>query len=1015
MKAQSAENARLNKRKADQRREQEEEETMSSPTDEDSLFVGESTRTDDDERIEGSSAGQRRQASIPRKTPKPDRLKGSMESMLVGYKAFEDDGKKKKRQMLEAQAAALSKGKGRGKGKAKATSNTSNAKKGKGAAKAGGKVAKKAKSAKYVGPNMTDVGSLFTSNVFKDQEGNEDRSDQPTFEKGRKDQALKQLIASVPLEHQKSARADRKVLLAATKDFTGHGSCKPDNDGKWLVKGMKTSLKSYQLLGSAFMRRRETAVDEPRGGLIADQMGLGKTVMMLANIINGKAPKDKKDGRATLIVASPALVEQWKEEIKVHCQPWATGAVMTWRAGNRLDSTEALSIMDSHDIILTTYTDVMKSYPKTEPPIEILDPEDKQAWWVNEWEEKRGPLHRMRFLRVVLDEAQAIKNHTGRTSIACRGLMADHKWALSGTPVMNGITELYPYFKFLNVPHTGSFKIFKANYCNKSDPDTTQRLLVRLNAFMIRRTHKDIMFGAPILKLPKATPITHWCEFNDVERSVYDIVRKRFIARINSFASAGQLEKSYTNIFVMLLRLRQLTGHILTLQLTMQDLLEMEDIERLKQLTQSEEVGETDRGRQIVSIRTQLTAMIKEIREADKNKGAPRGSPAESSVQRGPSSDADLADKEDEDEDDEMDEVSSGDAIINTGGGFGMKYEFKPYLDTLTSGKRWEAIKEKAKCAKCHETPIDPWLTACSHIYCQLCLEDLQLEAATTGRDRAVCSHCAQMFSYSVPCEDDHPDGSSRGSSLDFSGDEGESSTRHRARRSRKSKDVRPERETIPDDWIDMSGNAVLPSAKTLAIKAQVLNWLHEAPNTKIIIYTQFLAIIRILSKICQEEQWNYCEYHGSMSLTARSNTIKTFAEDHSRKILLASLKCGGLGLNLTMASRVIVVDPWWNHAIEQQAFCRVFRYGQESKTYMTRFCVRNTVDEKLINMQERKTAEIDEVMEDDGKTMKKLGMRDLLRLFGPVREAEDGTPFILVDDPQNNGCVDPEYEDEDL
>jgi hypothetical protein len=58
------------------------------------------------------------------------------------------------------------------------------------------------------------------------------------------------------------------------------------------------------------------------------------------------------------------------------------------------------------------------------------------------------------------------------------------------------------------------------------------------------------MFGAPILKLPKATPITHWCEFNDIERSVYDIVKRRFVARINGFAQQGLLEKSYTNIFV---------------------------------------------------------------------------------------------------------------------------------------------------------------------------------------------------------------------------------------------------------------------------------------------------------------------------------------------------------------------------------------------------------------------------------------------------------------------------------
>jgi SNF2 family DNA or RNA helicase len=78
------------------------------------------------------------------------------------------------------------------------------------------------------------------------------------------------------------------------------------------------------------------------------------------------------------------------------------------------------------------------------------------------------------------------------------------------------------------------------------------------------------------------------------------------------------------------------------------------------------------------------------------------------------------------------------------------------------------------------------------------------------------------------------------------------------------------------------------------------------------------------------------------------------------------------VGLNLTMASRVIMVDPWWNEASEQQAFCRVFRIGQKDETYMSRLCVKDTVDSRLIAMQERKKKEINEVMEDDGSRVKK-------------------------------------------
>lgn len=103
------------------------------------------------------------------------------------------------------------------------------------------------------------------------------------------------------------------------------------------------------------------------------------------------------------------------------------------------------------------------------------------------------------------------------------------------------------------------------------------------------------------------------------------------------------------------------------------------------------------------------------------------------------------------------------------------------------------------------------------------------------------------------------------------------------------------------------------------------------------------------------------------MSIAKRDQTIEIFREDDSVKILIASLKCGGIGLNLTMASRVICVDPWWNNAIEQQAFCRIYRRGQEHETRMTRFVVKNTIDHRMIMLQERKQIEIDSVMDKKG------------------------------------------------
>ncbi|KAF2032710.1 hypothetical protein EK21DRAFT_98852 [Setomelanomma holmii] len=951
----------------------------------------------------------RQRRDMPLKASKQMSMQeAELESMKVALDAHEDLPKKKtKTQRTDDDSQNIrASGKGKGKGKAKATKSKSKTTRSTAASKIATGSRKTAKGKRDVEHAIKQATSLFNSNVFEQQAG-DDEADQPTFRSRNKTDALKELIASIPLEDKKQARADISVLVAATKDFDGKGSCKALG-GNWLVKGMKTSLKSYQVLGSAFMRRRENAAEQPKGGLMADQMGLGKTLMMLANIVNGQPPKGQHP-RTTLLVASPSLLTQWGQEIEQHTDCGLK--IMRYGAGTRIDSNQAFEILKHHDIILTTYSEVMKSYPKNEPPIECQTAEQKMTWWKNVYDTQRGVLHRMMFLRIVLDEAQAIKNHQGRTSIACRALMAQHKWALSGTPIMNNLSELYPYFKFLGVPHTGSFKIFKHNYCDTNDTENTERLLVRLSQFMIRRTHADKMFNAPILKLPMAGQSTFFTEFNSVERCIYDIVRQRFAKNINMWQKKGELEKSYSNALVMLLRLRQLTAHVLMLQFVMRDLLELEDIERIKEVVKEHAAdSNTRRGRTIIAVRKQLEkhaieakrkaaaiATAKAAAEAAGNEYVPEADDEEAQEAEAP---------EPEDDEDGLTSSTGQFGAGNGGSGksFGKDYDFKPYLRSLKTGDSWEKVRKKAKCSWCGKNPKKPWIASCSHLICAApCLENAYIAAAEVEKDHAPCKAC----------------GVTPTSLMEFEMDENDefepvaSATRSKAQKKAKKQKERRDREDIAEDWLSLAGEEVLPSAKTLAIKAQILNWTRKDPKVKVIVYTQFLAMVRILNKICQKEGWAAEQYIGTMSFTARDKAISNFATNDRCNILLASLRCGGLGLNLTMASRVIMVDPWWNSASEQQAFCRVFRIGQKEETYMSRLCVRNTIDERLVEMQKRKDKEINEVMEDNGKTTSKLGIRDLMRLFGNLNDDADGKPFILVDNPDPRGGFRADRDDE--
>lgn len=111
--------------------------------------------------------------------------------------------------------------------------------------------------------------------MFRDIENNTGATYQPTFTSTKKPQALKELIASIPLEHRDENQMDAKAIFAAAKHFTPATSCRPDGEGGWKVNGMVSCLSHYQMLGTSFMRQQETQeVEEPRGGIVADGMGM---------------------------------------------------------------------------------------------------------------------------------------------------------------------------------------------------------------------------------------------------------------------------------------------------------------------------------------------------------------------------------------------------------------------------------------------------------------------------------------------------------------------------------------------------------------------------------------------------------------------------------------------------------------------------------------------------------------------------------------------------------------------
>lgn len=122
---------------------------------------------------------------------------------------------------------------------------------------------------------------------------------------------------------------------------------------------------------------------------------------------------------------------------------------------------------------------------------------------------------------------------------------------------------------------------------------------------------------------------------------------------------------------------------------------------------------------------------------------------------------------------------------------------------------------------------------------------------------------------------------------------------------------------------------------------------------------------------------------HGGMDVKSRDAVLKEFREDHNVRVLLMSLKAGGVALNLTVANHIYLMDPWWNPAAEMQAIDRTHRLGQYRPIRAIRFIASDTVEERILQLQEKKRLVFDGTIGRDAGSLKMLTVDDMKSLFG--------------------------------
>ena len=154
-----------------------------------------------------------------------------------------------------------------------------------------------------------------------------------------------------------------------------------------------------------------------------------------------------------------------------------------------------------------------------------------------------------------------------------------------------------------------------------------------------------------------------------------------------------------------------------------------------------------------------------------------------------------------------------------------------------------------------------------------------------------------------------------------------------------------------------------------------------KVSNHKILVFSQFVTMLELIRKRLDEKEIAYEYLTGKTK--DRQARVKSFQEDIEKRVFLISLKAGGTGLNLTEADYVFIVDPWWNPAVENQAIDRCYRIGQKKNVIAIRLICPDTIEDKIIQLQEGKKELVEDLIKVDENAKKSLAKEDLMALLG--------------------------------
>lgn len=677
----------------------------------------------------------------------------------------------------------------------------------------------------------------------------------------------------------------------------------------------------------------------------------------------------------TLIVCPVSLINQWKSEIESRMEEQYRPVIHLYHGPRRERNPK---VLEQCDVVLTTYPTLALEYPKP-----LKDHEDYERLK----KEKRkvpcrpqGAVFDVKWHRVVLDEAQYVKNRGTDSWSAVMSLNSRKRWCMTGTPIQNSVDDLYSMFCFIRYKFVKNYHVWNVMWKKKlenSRPEVREGAFKRfqtvVGVVLLRRTKGDTINGNPLIDLPGRTTVLLEPVFQDPEEeSVYCAVRDKSVVQFSKYLLDGSVLSNYRNILLMLLRLRQACSHPFLIQYA--------NLHRTYSLSSSK----------IDQYATPFPE--EELKEAIEliTGGHPHLDLIESSSR---------------------DRVS---AFLKPP----PKGEVDPSRFFCQYCKREEGwtqgaflpcghifcepccgiLRTERKCMVCMCTIEDPTV---SEVF--VCPNDLRREVHA----KFVLSNGVNPVKSCTPTEfrkwvkeelKERVQSKSQGSAKVESDIPPNSEMKDISAGKDNAGQVANERsQTGPTDTKDeQSQRQRLISAFTQPSTKirQVLHRLSEIQkkdgNEKTLIFSQWTSMLDIVEFQVRVRGYDCCRLDGSMTPAARQDQVNAFRSNEKKTVFLISLHAGGTGLNLTEACNVILCDVWWNPAAEDQAIDRVHRIGQTKEVTVTRFRMTGTVEDKIYQICARKKEAADGALGVTGAQSlgrKKLSLNELMQIFGGAAE----------------------------